>query len=249
MEAVLMRAISGLIVALLATAVPGQASAQTSAGTAGVRSHAVEHDDQRVRRPTSWIQGRGRPITIKGETVCLKHRNPIGPQTLECALGFRGDDEKFYGLYGINLRDWIEARTPTTGARVQITGTLWPSISDKYVDTETVEVQDSKPINDPKALVGEYVCLPERAETSKPNDCAPGIKTRGGFYWMFYPVTTELRAQLSNLAPGDRLVVEGTIQGQALLRLASPHPDIEAVLRVASVNSVSVEAPVPKAGL
>lgn len=244
-----MRAISGLFVTLLATAVTGQASAQTSAGPAGVRSHAVGPDDQRVRRPTSWIEGQGRPITIKGEGVCLKHRNPKGPQTLECAMGFRGDDEKFYGLYGINLRDWIEARTPIIGSRVQITGTLWPSTSDKYVDTETIEVQDSKPINDPKALAGEYVCLPEQAETSKPTDCTPGIKTRGGFYWMFYPVTTELRAQLSNLAAGDRLAVEGTIQAQASLRLVSPHPDIEAVLRVASVNSVSVESPAPKAGL
>jgi len=197
-----------------------------------------------VRRPESWIEGRGRPITIKGEIVCLKHRNPGSSQTLECAIGFRGDDEKFYGLYNAHPYT-IYGLT----GRVQITGTLWPSVSDRYIDTETIEVRDSKRIDDPKALVGEYVCLPKVAEPSKPDVCAPGIKTRGGFYWVFYPGTAELRAQLSNLAAGDRLAVKGAVlEAPESLGLARTDPRIEAVLRVISVNSVSVEDPAPKTG-
>jgi len=240
-----MRGISGLLVTFLAGALSGHASAQTLPGGAGVTGHAVEQSGVLANRPASWIEGRGRPITIKGERVCLKHREQGGPQTLECAMGFRGDDEKFYGLHDTSPYYWRTIGRPG-GVRFQITGTLWPSSApDRYVDVEgIIEVREAKRIDDPKALVGEYVCLPEVAQPSKPSDCAPGIKTPGGFYWAFYPLTAELRARLSELAVGDRLAVEGAVVGSAReedwSRLWRTHPDIEAALQVMSLN---VDAP------
>lgn len=225
--------ISALLVTLLASVLPEHASAQTSPGN--TVTHATESG--KPPRPASWIEGRGRSIIIKGERVCLRHRNPGSLQTTECALGFRGDDERFYALsdpdpYHRNIMSM-------TAVRFQVTGTLWPSVDDKYVNVGTIELREAKSIDDPKTLVGEYVCLPEGVKTSERGNCAPGIKTRGGLYWAFYPVTDELRARLSKLA-GDRLAVEGTVMGfvqdEKLSRLRRTHPDIEGALRVIRVN-------------
>lgn len=37
-------------------------------------------------------------VTITGEPVCLPHKDTSGPTTLECALGLKGDDGRYYAL-------------------------------------------------------------------------------------------------------------------------------------------------------
>ncbi len=37
-------------------------------------------------------------VTITGTPTCLPHKNTTGPTTLECALGLKGDDGRYYAL-------------------------------------------------------------------------------------------------------------------------------------------------------
>lgn len=37
-------------------------------------------------------------VTLKGEVVCLPHKDTSGPQTLECAFGLKADDGNYYAL-------------------------------------------------------------------------------------------------------------------------------------------------------
>lgn len=39
-----------------------------------------------------------RRVTLTGRQVCLPHRDTMGPQTLECAMGIQTNDGKYYAL-------------------------------------------------------------------------------------------------------------------------------------------------------
>ncbi len=39
-----------------------------------------------------------REVTLKGTYICLPHKDTNGPQTLECAFGFKGEDGFNYAL-------------------------------------------------------------------------------------------------------------------------------------------------------
>jgi hypothetical protein len=46
-------------------------------------------------------------IALKGERVCLQQRpDKNGRVTLDCAVGFRGDDDRFYGLRASSPSMW-----------------------------------------------------------------------------------------------------------------------------------------------
>ncbi len=84
------------------------------------------------------------PITMEGEIVCLPHRDKTGVQTLECAYGFFGIDNRYYGLKNLNQMDLVEGKI-TTGQQIQISGTLLsePSnVEEKMYDIAgTIEVE------------------------------------------------------------------------------------------------------------
>lgn len=83
-------------------------------------------------------------ITMKGEIVCLSPRDKTGPQTLECAIGLRGIDGKYYGLKNLNQQDLIEGKI-TTGQQIQISGVLLSEPSsageEKYDIVGAIEVE------------------------------------------------------------------------------------------------------------
>lgn len=43
-------------------------------------------------------------VRLHGKLVCLPHKNMDGPQTLECASGFKSDDDKYYGIKDNNQK-------------------------------------------------------------------------------------------------------------------------------------------------
>lgn len=61
-------------------------------------------------------------ITISGETTCLPK---IGqsPQTLECSIGFKGVDGRYYALRNLSNLD-PEYRFSVSGVQVEVTGTF-----------------------------------------------------------------------------------------------------------------------------
>ena len=177
-------------------------------------------------------------FTVKGEQVCLKRRTQTGPQPANCAIGFRSDDEKFYALRDTDPQ---YKNVSMSGARKKISGTLWPSLSDEYVNAGTIEVRKAVVIDDPKVLAGQYACLPRSTQQrAKPKDCTMGIKTRGGFYWAFYTLGPGVREQLSTLKPGESIVVEGAVgtyvNEEGWISLWRNHPEIEGALTVRSVK-------------
>lgn len=62
------------------------------------------------------------PITISGEIACLPKKGP-GPHTMECAIGIKGDDGKYYGLKNLFEHD-KEYKFYSTGMHVEVSGTL-----------------------------------------------------------------------------------------------------------------------------
>ncbi|HEX8763193.1 MAG TPA: hypothetical protein VF733_05585 [Candidatus Saccharimonadales bacterium] len=43
-------------------------------------------------------------VRMTGELVCLPHKNMDGPHTLECATGFKSEDNKYYGIKDDNQK-------------------------------------------------------------------------------------------------------------------------------------------------
>jgi hypothetical protein len=68
----------------------------------------------------------GKEITIAGRMVCLPHKQGLfpGPQTGECAFGFRGDDGKHYVITNINQLEKQQALIGPVGTvrQFQISG-------------------------------------------------------------------------------------------------------------------------------
>jgi hypothetical protein len=65
-------------------------------------------------------------VTVKGQSVCLPHKDKTGPQTLECAIGVKTAAGVYYGIENKNVT--------TTGmnASIEVTGTLIKAPNSKY---------------------------------------------------------------------------------------------------------------------
>ncbi len=63
-------------------------------------------------------------MTLSGTYVCLPHKDTSGPQTLECALGLKADNGKYYAL-DFNLMSQTRPNLKT-GDRITATGIMTP---------------------------------------------------------------------------------------------------------------------------
>jgi len=75
-------------------------------------------------------------ISIEGRTVCLPRRSMDGPHTMECALGLKTDDGKYYGLG----TDHDDTALSVNDRRVRVIGTLKREDSLKYDSEGTITV-------------------------------------------------------------------------------------------------------------
>ncbi len=62
--------------------------------------------------------------TIRGEVVCLSHRDKNGPQTLECAYGLKADDGNNYAINANLVSQEIPAYN--VGDTIKANGTITP---------------------------------------------------------------------------------------------------------------------------
>ncbi len=64
------------------------------------------------------------PATVRGDYVCLPHKDTSGPSTLECAYGIKADT----GYYALDMSGLAQGTVPAaeTGERVEVTGTFTP---------------------------------------------------------------------------------------------------------------------------
>ena len=80
----------------------------------------------------------GQKVTVKGEVVCLPHKNAGDVITMECAFGLKGDDGRNYGLKYVNTQSpWMV----DTGKRVEITGNLVTDERGVYDVIGNIEVE------------------------------------------------------------------------------------------------------------
>lgn len=113
---------------------------------------------------TSKAAKAGSEIELKGQIVCLPHRDTGDFQTLECAFGLQGEDGKYYGLQGFNQQDLIFGNVGT-GQEVVVTGIFTPGKDSTYNTIGTIEVT-SVVQTDVKSNIDVEEKAPERSESS-----------------------------------------------------------------------------------
>lgn len=88
----------------------------------------------------SSVYKEGDLVSLKGELTCLPHRDQSGPQTLECAYGFKDEAGAYYAL-----RDTDPGQSVVGGAPfntpVQIEGVYRATGDDTYQQIGTIEVK------------------------------------------------------------------------------------------------------------
>jgi len=86
------------------------------------------------------IKQEAKAIEVTGEFVCLPHKDTSGPQTLECALGLKGDDGKYYGLQDTDSQ-YSNVSGVGTGARVKVSGKFTPKTDTTYNSAGVLTVE------------------------------------------------------------------------------------------------------------
>jgi hypothetical protein len=76
--------------------------------------------------------------TFEGTAVCLPHKDSNGPQTLECAVGIKTNDGKFYGISGDT--DSKLSGLAGTDKKVRVTGKVEKSADTIYSIEELINV-------------------------------------------------------------------------------------------------------------
>lgn len=90
----------------------------------------------------------GTKVSLSGEFVCLPVKDTGGPQTLECAMGLKAADGKFYALRD-STSDYSLISKAKTSDQVDITGVLEASVSSKYDIVGTVVLDSLTVANTP----------------------------------------------------------------------------------------------------
>ncbi len=81
-------------------------------------------------------------VSIKGELVCLPHKNSTGPQTMECAYGLKSNGE-YYGLTDTDPSYKNISGIPMN-KMVEVTGKIKLSTDDKYNTLGTLFISSIK---------------------------------------------------------------------------------------------------------
>ncbi len=82
----------------------------------------------------------GQLVSLKGQLVCLPHRDQSGPQTMECAYGFRDESGTYYALQDTSSDYSLLMGVPMS-EDVEIEGIYRLSESDKYQQNGTIELR------------------------------------------------------------------------------------------------------------
>lgn len=78
--------------------------------------------------------------TVEGTSVCLPHKNSSGPQTLECAVGIKAADGKYYGISGD--KDHELSGVAGSDQKVKVTGIIEAINDSPYDITQLIAVKD-----------------------------------------------------------------------------------------------------------
>ncbi len=149
------------------------------------------------------------PVSLIGRVVCLPHKNTDGPQTMECAFGFRDYQGTYYALRDTDP-EYKNISNASMDSFVTIHGNLKPESSDRYQSVGVIDIFRIDSKEDPEVSVkGTNICLPHIDKTMQSKECAMGIRTEGGVNYAL-----DL-SRYTQMAPGPRvgdiLQVTGTL--------------------------------------
>lgn len=173
---------------------------------------ALQSSNNNQPSPSVTIPPAG-PISIRGVVTCLPHIETEGPQTLECAFGFKDNENRYFALRDTDPSYSIITSAPMN-EQVEITGVFTPQTNDRYQDIGIIVVSRIEPIQDyapvSATLTGIYLCLPHTDTTGpQTEECAIGIKTDDGIY---YALNFTLSSQtIPEFKSGDRITASGVI--------------------------------------
>lgn len=87
-------------------------------------------------------------IVKMGKVVCLPHKNSDGPQTMECAIGLHGDDQRYYALKDEDSQPGQSPLNGVTSKRVEITGKFAETKGSNYNIVGTITIRKLKVIGE-----------------------------------------------------------------------------------------------------
>lgn len=82
-------------------------------------------------------------VTVKGEIMCLPHKNTTGPQTMECAYGLKAAGGEYYGLSDKDPEYKNISGVPMN-KQVEVTGSLKLNTDNKYDTIGTIYITSIK---------------------------------------------------------------------------------------------------------
>lgn len=88
-------------------------------------------------------QTSSRRVALKGQIVCLPHKNTEGPQTMECAFGLKTEQGAYYALEAASTSQ-SELFSIPTNTSVEVSGNLQSETSDIYQSTGKITVETIK---------------------------------------------------------------------------------------------------------
>ena len=96
-----------------------------------------------VTRGTGAPSASSRESGIKGEAVCLPHKNQGDIQTMECALGIKADTGNYYSLSD-SAASYTNVSKLQTGKRYEVYGNIEERADPVYQTLGTIRVTDIK---------------------------------------------------------------------------------------------------------
>lgn len=152
----------------------------------------------------------GRSIELKGERVCLRRRpDENGRILLDCAIGLRGDDDRFYGLVAASPD--LRQPFPEMNSRVLVRGTFRSGAGGSYEIVGDIAYTSIESIDEPKRVSGKFMCIEHGVRGTPADGCKPVIETSGGLYWGLEQRSLEEHARSVRVTPGSLVNVEGDI--------------------------------------
>lgn len=103
-------------------------------------STSSSESSQTVPNEDDQTESSGESVTLKGEMVCLPHKNTEGPQTLECAYGLLDESGTYFALQDTSM-DYSNITKVAMGDIVRVTGVKISQPSSNYQSNELIKVQ------------------------------------------------------------------------------------------------------------
>lgn len=179
------------------------------------------------------------PITIRGDILCLPHKNNSSGQTLECAYGLKDDTGRYFGLSDTDIQlkniSGVPMNVPITvhGTFTNKDDSIYPIIG--VIEVLSIDLGE-------QVTKGVLVCLPYKKDFTgvQSTDCVYGLQDEHGSYFaidMNKSGTADVFARISVNSP---VSISGPITRTEAIS-SRPNPFIEAHPIDGFISPISIQ--------